>query len=105
MTDYLCVGSDSLSTNKKENVVPIVKQAEVANIVIRQQNAKARFIAAAMELGKVDKQVAEHAMLAFLKAKVIHPDNCGQMIVKNAQVYDHDVLVAWAAEAKFMELV
>jgi len=82
-----------------------IKPSHIEHMAIRIENAKARFIAVAMELGKVEKQVAEHAMIAFLKAKVIHPDNCGQMIVKNAQVYDHDVLVAWAAEAKFMGLV
>lgn len=83
-----------------------IKPSHVEHMAIRIENAKARFIAAAMELGKVDQQVAEHAMAAFLKEKLIKIDAVGgQMIVKNAQVYDHDVLVAWAAEAKFMELV
>lgn len=83
-----------------------IKQSEVEHMAIRIENAKERFIAAAQFHGKVHRKIAEHAMIAFLKEKVIQIDAVGgQMIVKNAQVYDHAVLVAWAAEAKFMGLV
>lgn len=83
-----------------------IKPSHVEHMAIRIENAKAHFIEVAMELGQVEQQVAEHAMFAFLKEKQIKIDAVGgRMIVKNAQVYDHDVLVAWAAEAKFMGLV
>ncbi len=83
-----------------------IKPSHVEHMAIRIENAKARFIAAAMALGKVDHQVAEHAMLAYLKEKLIKIDAVGgQMIVYNGHVYDHDALVAWAEEAKFMGLV
>lgn len=83
-----------------------IKRSEIEHVVIRMENAKQRFVAAAMELGKVEREVAEHAMAAFLAEKIIKIDAVGgQMIVKSGQVYDHDILVAWAAEAKFMGLV
>lgn len=65
---------------------------------IRINNADERFIETCMTLGNVSRDIATKAMAAYKTAKLIKVDAvCGQMVVKTGQVYDHDILVEWAA--------
>lgn len=73
------------------------KESEIRPIAIRMNNACERFVNAAMELGQVDREIAEKAMNAYLKAKIIKIDAVGgQMVLKSGQVFDREILIQWA---------
>lgn len=66
-------------------------------MAVRQNNAREKFVATAMDLSGLDRETVERALVVFLKKKLVKLDAvCGQPILKTGQVYDRDVILAFA---------